>query len=98
MLVLDEATAFADPENEHKMQLALSELMRGKTVLVIAHRLSSIRDAGQILVLQDGEIAERGDHGALVARNSLYAGMWQAYLGADEWQMERGGAEHEGTA
>lgn len=98
VLVLDEATAFADPENEHKMQLALSELMRGKTVLVIAHRLSSIRDAGQILVLQDGEIAERGDHGALVARNGLYAGMWQAYLGADEWQMERGGAEHEGTA
>ncbi len=98
VLVLDEATAFADPENEHKMQLALSELMRGKTVLVIAHRLSSIRDAGQILVLQDGEIAERGDHDALVARNGLYAGMWRAYLGADDWQLERGGAEHEGTA
>lgn len=55
MLVLDEATAFADPENEFHMQLALTELMRGKTVIVIAHRLSSIREAAQILVLRDGE-------------------------------------------
>lgn len=98
VLVLDEATAFADPENEHKMQLALTELMRGKTVLVIAHRLASIREAEQILVLRDGEIAERGKHEELVALNGLYTGMWQAYLGADDWRMDRRGAEHEGTA
>ncbi|MNI52753.1 Lipid A export ATP-binding/permease protein MsbA [compost metagenome] len=98
VLVLDEATAFADPENEYKMQLALTELMRGKTVLVIAHRLASIREAEQILVLRSGEIAEQGNHAGLLALNGLYHGMWQAYLGADDWQMERGGAEHEGTA
>lgn len=97
VLVLDEATAFADPENEYRMQLALTELMRGKTVLVIAHRLASIREAEQILVMQDGVIAERGNHGQLVSRNGLYAGMWQAYLGAGEWKMTKGGLAHEGT-
>ncbi|MEK5026553.1 ABC transporter ATP-binding protein [Paenibacillus sp. FSL M7-1046] len=98
VLVLDEATAFADPENEHQMQLALTELMRGKTVIVIAHRLSSIREAGQILVLRDGQIAEQGKHEGLLSQNGLYADMWRAYTGAGEWVMEKGGLEHEGTA
>ncbi|WP_238654582.1 ABC transporter ATP-binding protein [Paenibacillus piscarius] len=98
VLVLDEATAFADPENEYRMQLALTELMRGKTVIVIAHRLSSIREAEQILVMQDGTIAERGNHNRLIAGNGLYAAMWQAYAGAGQWQLAKGGSVHEGTA
>ncbi|ASA26457.1 ABC transporter ATP-binding protein [Paenibacillus donghaensis] len=91
ILVLDEATAFADPENEHRMQLALTELMRGKTVLVIAHRLSSIREAAQILVLQEGEIIERGTHDSLLLRQGQYARMWEIYTDAGEWHIERAG-------
>lgn len=91
VLVLDEATAFADPENEFHMQLALTELMRGKTVIVIAHRLSSIREAAQILVLRDGEIVERGEHAGLIEAEGLYAKMWHAYSDAGDWHMEKGG-------
>lgn len=91
VLVLDEATAFADPENEFHMQLALTELMRGKTVIVIAHRLSSIREAAQILVLRDGEIVERGEHAGLIEADGLYAKMWHAYTDAGDWHMEKGG-------
>lgn len=91
VLVLDEATAFADPENEFHMQLALTELMRGKTVIVIAHRLSSIREAAQILVLRDGEIVERGEHAGLIEADGLYAKMWHAYSDAGDWHMEKGG-------
>lgn len=87
VLVLDEATAFADPENEYEMQLALKELMKGKTVLVIAHRLSTIRDAGQILVMDGGRIIERGAHDELLATNGLYRRMWRAYRSAGKWQM-----------
>ncbi|WP_139993000.1 ABC transporter ATP-binding protein [Paenibacillus paridis] len=91
VLVLDEATAFADPENEYEMQLALKELMKGKTVIVIAHRLSSIVDADQIIVLNNGEIAEKGTHEALIAKGRLYSQMWEAYSNASQWQMGRGG-------
>jgi ATP-binding cassette subfamily B protein IrtA len=90
ILVLDEATAFADPENEHKMQLALTELMRGKTVIVIAHRLSSIREAEQILVLRGGSIVERGKHEDLVQQKGLYAQMWHTYSDAGDWLIEKG--------
>jgi ATP-binding cassette subfamily B protein IrtA len=72
ILVLDEATAFADPENEYKMQMALRELVKEKTVIVIAHRLSSIREADQILVLKEGRIAERGVHADLLEREGVY--------------------------
>ncbi|MDF2659084.1 MAG: transporter ATP-binding protein [Paenibacillus sp.] len=89
VLVLDEATAFADPENEYEMQLALQELVKGKTVLVIAHRLSTIRDARQILVLDGGRIAEKGTHGELLAAGGLYNRMWRAYRNAGEWQMSK---------
>ena len=92
ILVLDEATAFADPENEHKMQRALKELMRNKTVIVIAHRLSSIREADNIIVLKEGRIVETGTHGQLTSREGLYKNMWDAYTDASTWRLERGGA------
>lgn len=100
ILVLDEATAFADPENEHEMQLALKALMKNKTVIVIAHRLSTIQDAEQILVMESGEIVERGRHKALLSANGLYARMWRSYRHAAGWQMGKGeeNDEHEHTA
>jgi ATP-binding cassette subfamily B protein len=72
IVVLDEATAFADPENESLIQQALQTLSKGKTVLMIAHRLTSIVNANQILVVQGGEIVERGTHEELLARNGYY--------------------------
>ncbi|MEM7217349.1 MAG: ABC transporter ATP-binding protein [Pseudomonadota bacterium] len=79
IVVLDEATAFVDPENEHAIQQAISELVRGRTVIMVAHRLSTVRGADQILVLDQGSIVERGDHDELVARNGLYAQLWQDF-------------------
>lgn len=78
ILVLDEATASADPENEARIQDALSAVARERTVLVIAHRLSTITNADQIIVLDDGRVAERGRHAELVAHGGLYARMWAA--------------------
>ena len=92
ILVLDEATAFADPENEYKMQMALAELVKEKTVIVIAHRLSSIRAADQILVLKEGRIAERGTHEELLETEGVYRRMWDAYTDASSWVIEKGGA------
>lgn len=89
ILVLDEATAFADPENEHKMHLALKELMRRKTVIVIAHRLSTIRNADSIVVLNEGRIAETGVHEALLRQNGVYSKMWSAYSEAADWSFRR---------
>ena len=90
ILVLDEATAFADPENEVKIQQGLSALMRGKTVIIIAHRLSSIREADQILVVEEGRIVERGSHGELTGAKGLYHRMWQAHIGAEAWAIASG--------
>ncbi len=92
ILVLDEATAFADPENEHKMQQALKELMRNKTVIVIAHRLSSIREADRILVLKEGRLTEQGNHEELLETRGLYHRMWSAYTDAALWKLEKGGS------
>jgi len=78
VLVLDEATAFADPESEHRVQQALSELVRGRTVLVIAHRLHTVVDADQIVVLDEGRIVERGTHPDLLAAGGRYAALWSA--------------------
>ncbi|MEM9332008.1 MAG: ABC transporter ATP-binding protein [Pseudomonadota bacterium] len=78
ILVLDEATAFVDPEAEAEIQLALSELASGRTLLVIAHRLSTIIGADQILVMQEGDIVERGRHKSLLQKQGLYYEMWQA--------------------
>ena len=76
ILILDEATAFADPENEHKIQQAMRELIRDKTVLIIAHRLSTITDADQIIVFDKGEINAKGTHEQLLAQSELYKRMW----------------------
>jgi len=87
ILVLDEATAFADPENEAALVAALSNLMRGKTVLMVAHRLSTIRDADQILVFDQGQLLEQGRHEALVAQGGVYARLWHNYETAQNWAL-----------
>jgi len=87
ILVLDEATAFADPENEAQIVAALANLMRGKTVIVIAHRLSTIRDADQIVVLDQGRLAEQGTHDALVAAEGVYARLWRTHEAAAGWSL-----------
>jgi len=91
ILVLDEATAYADPENEHRMQQALKELMRGKTVMMIAHRLRTIRGAHNIIALRQGEVAEQGRHDELLLRQGLYASMWKAYVATSNWRLREGG-------
>ena len=87
IVVLDEATAFADPENEHLIQKALQTLSKGKTVLMIAHRLTSIVDADQILVVQGGEIVEHGTHKELVEKGGIFAKMWSDYQQSVTWTI-----------
>ena len=87
ILILDEATAFADPENEYKIQLAFSELIKGKTVLVIAHRLSTITTADQIIVFEKGEINAIGTHNELLQSSELYQRMWNAHNRAKDWNI-----------
>ncbi|MCD2492660.1 ABC transporter ATP-binding protein/permease [Lacrimispora sp. NSJ-141] len=87
ILILDEATAFADPDNEVRIQQALSALSKGKTVIMIAHKLSSITDADCIYVLQDGKIAERGTHRELIQKNGIFTRMWKNYSEAAEWKI-----------
>lgn len=87
ILVLDEATAFADPENEHKIQEAFAQLIRGKTVLVIAHRLSTITTADQIIVFEKGHINSVGTHNELLEHSPLYKRMWDAHNRAKEWKL-----------
>ncbi|MEJ8634758.1 ABC transporter ATP-binding protein [Streptomyces sp. MS2.AVA.5] len=89
VIVLDEAAAYADPQSEAAVQDALSELTRGKIVLLIAHRLSTVVDADQIAVLEDGKIVERGTHTELVAREGRYARMWHAHERNSAWQPHR---------
>ena len=89
ILILDEATAFADPDNEVRVQQALSALSKGKTVIMIAHRLSSITDADCIYVLQDGEIAESGTHSKLIEKNGIFTNMWKNYSEAAEWKIAK---------
>ena len=88
VLVLDEATAFADPENEWKMQQALQHLIRDKTVIIIAHRLSSIVAAQQILVLRQGQLVQSGRHEVLSKTDGVYRKMWDAYTDAFRWQLD----------
>lgn len=87
IIILDEATAFADPDNETKVQEAFSRLSRGKTVIMIAHRLSSVVDADRICVLKDGRICQMGRHEDLKNANGLYAGMWEEYNKSVCWKV-----------
>lgn len=87
ILILDEASAFADPDNEVKVQAALSTLAQGKTVIMIAHRLSTVTDADRIFVLKNGEICESGTHNQLKEGKGLYASMWAEYNRAANWKV-----------
>ena len=87
IVVLDEATAFADPENEAMIQKAFSTLTRDRTVIMIAHRLSTVVNADRIIVLHQGRVAEQGTHAELVSRNGLYARMWNDYNQAVQWKI-----------
>ena len=93
IVVLDEATAFADPENEALIQKAFARLTKGRTVIMIAHRLSTVVGADKILVLEGGRVAEQGTHGELVAAGGLYTRMWADYNRAIQWKMESGKEE-----
>ena len=91
ILILDEATAFADPDNEAKVQAAFARLAKGKTVLMIAHRLSTVANADCIYVVQDWQIAESGTKDELCAQNGLFARMWQDYQASVQWKVAKEG-------
>ena len=91
ILLLDEATAFADPDNEAKVQAAFAQLAKGKTVLMIAHRLSTVANADCIYVVRDGRITETGTKDELCAQNGLFARMWQDYQASVQWKVAKEG-------
>jgi ATP-binding cassette, subfamily B, bacterial IrtA/YbtP len=90
IVVLDEATAFTDPENEHLIHEGLKKLAKAKTVLMIAHRLTSAAEADSILVVHEGHIAEQGTHGELLQRGGIYTRMWNEYQQAAAWTVKEG--------
>ena len=92
IIILDEATAFADPDNESRVQAAFSKLAQGRTIIMIAHRLSTVVNAGRIFVLKDGRITEQGTHKELIAQNGLYSSMWRDYQTSVNWKVEKEGA------
>ena len=91
VIILDEATAFADPDNEAKVQKAFSELSKGKTVIMIAHRLSTVADADCIYVIKDGLIVESGRRDELLGKNGVFAEMWKEYAASVEWKVAKEG-------
>ena len=93
IIVLDEATAFADPENEALIQKALKKLTEGRTVIMIAHRLSTVVGADKIIVLENGRVEEEGSHETLSSADGLYARMWKEYNRAVEWRIASGKEE-----
>ena len=93
IVILDEATAFTDPENEDKIQNSIMALSKGKTLLVIAHRLSTIQNADQIVVLEKGHIVDQGTQAELLCRCPLYQKLWQAHIGAQGWAVTSGAKE-----
>lgn len=88
IVLLDEATAFADPENEHLIQKALKALSKGKTTLMIAHRLTSVQNVDRILVIDDGKIVEQGSHGELLKQGGRYRTMWDEYQQTVAWKID----------
>ena len=91
ILLLDEATAFVDPDNEARVQAAFAQLAKGKTVIMIAHRLSTVANADCIYVVQDGQIVESGTKAELCAQNGLFARMWQEYQASVQWKVAKEG-------
>lgn len=89
IIILDEATASIDPENEHLIQSAISELTRGRTIITIAHRLATIRNADQILVVEEGRIVEKGTHDELIRENGLYRRFTEIREKAEGWRICR---------
>ena len=89
IVVLDEATAFADPENEHLIQKAFERLMKNKTVVMIAHRLSTICSANNILVVDGGRVIEQGTHDELLQKGGKYHAMWSTYTETASWNMAK---------
>ena len=87
VLILDEATAFADPDNEQRVQAAFEKLSKDKTVIMIAHRLSTVTNADRIYVLKDGTVAESGSHEELIAQSGVYAHMWEEYNKSVNWKV-----------
>ena len=94
ILVLDEATAFADPENERQIQTAFEALMKNKTVIIIAHRLSTVRGANKIVVMEKGAVTETGRHDELVKAGGRYSRMWEQYTAALAWSLTKKEAAH----
>ncbi len=91
IVVLNEATAYADPENEGKILQGFATLLKDKTVLIIAHRLSTVTNADQILVIDRGKLSQRGRHADLIKAGGLYKNMWETYSRAREWTIARKG-------
>jgi ATP-binding cassette subfamily B protein len=87
VVILDEATAFADPDNESRVQAAFAELSKQKTVIMIAHRLTTVVDADEIFVLKDGKILQNGTHQQLLAQGGLYTEMWNNYQTSVKWKV-----------
>ena len=90
IIILDEATALADPENEYMIQKAISEITRDKTVIMIAHRLSTVRNVDRIYVVSEGRIVEEGTHDSLVDDNGLYSRMWDEFNQSIQWKVKSG--------
>ena len=93
IVILDEATAFTDPENEDKIQRSIAALTQGKTLLVIAHRLSTIKNADQIVVLKNGGIVAQGRQEELLETCPLYQDLWRAHIGAKNWAVSSAAKE-----
>lgn len=96
VIILDEATAFTDPENEDKIQKSISSLTKGKTLLVIAHRLSTIKNADNIVVLKEGSIVSQGKQDELLKKCPLYKNMWESHIGAKNWAVSVAAKKHTG--
>ncbi|MFK4785224.1 ATP-binding cassette domain-containing protein [Fusobacterium sp. MFO224] len=92
ILILDEATAFVDPENEYYIQKVLKKIAKEKTVIIIAHKLSTVVDADHIFMMEEGRIIEDGTHGELLEKKSRYFHMWKEYKTSINWKIKIGGS------